>query len=173
MGKRKSTPKNTAAGSQSKSKKRRPAIPERTRNHKTAKVNAPALPDPAAASWLRWSHRCSLQDPWEQSVVDGPEYEVDTITGHEFHKGTKLYHVTWKEGDCTKEPQENLVGATQLVKDYNEARDEADRQDKARLVESRKLRKAEQLAAAIKAKAAACAKALAAAMMEAPLKHTG
>ena len=135
MGKRKAKSDAAASGSQPKSKKRRAAIPERTRNHKTAKVNAPALPDPAAASWLRWSHRCSLQDPWEQSVVDGPEYEVDTITGHEFHKGTKLYHVTWKEGDCTKEPQENLVGATQLVKDYNEARDEADRQDKASRVE--------------------------------------
>ena len=126
------------------------------------------MPDPGAASWLWLSHRCSLQDPWEQSVVDGPEYEVECITGHEFSKGVKFYHVTWKEGDCTKEPQENLVGATQLVKDYNEARNEADRQDKARLLEARKLRKAEQLAAATEAKAAACAKALADAMKDAP-----
>ena len=142
MGKRKSKSDAAASGSKSAKSAKRPVIPKRTRNHKTSK------------------------DPWEQSVVDGPSYEVDSITGHEFHKGQKLYHVLWSEGDTTKEPQENLAGATDVVKEYNDARNAADRQDKERLVEARKLRKAERLAAATEEKAKACAAALAAAMKE-------
>ena len=110
------------------------------------------------------AHRPSLQDPWEQSIVDGPSYEVDRITGHEYDRGVKMYHVLWKEGDSTKEPQENLVGAALVVKEYNDTRNEADRADKQKLSEGRKLRKAERLAAATKEKADACAAALAAAI---------
>ena len=80
-----------------------------------------------------------MQDPWEQSIVDGPSYEVDRITGHEYDRGVKMYHVLWKEGDSTKEPQENLVGAALVVKEYNDTRNEADRADKQKLSEGRQL----------------------------------
>ena len=120
-----------------------PAIPKRQRNHRTAK------------------------DPWEASVVDGPDHEMDKILSFEYKKGLKMYTVLWKEGDTTEEPQENLVGASELVREFNEARTAADRLAKVKLTEMRQLRKAEKLAADTEAAAAATAAALAAAMKSA------
>ena len=117
-----------------------PAIPKRQRNHRTAK------------------------DPWEASVVDGPEHEVDKILGSSYKKGLKVYTVLWKEGDTTEEPQENLVGASEMVREFNEARAASDREAKVKLADLRRLRKAEKLAAETEAAAAATAAALASAM---------
>ena len=132
----------TSAATPSPALPRTPPIPKRQRNHRTA------------------------QDPWEASIVDGPEHEVDKILSSVYKKGLKMYNVLWKAGDQTEEPEANLVGASELVRECNEARTSADRAEKAKIVETRALRKAEKLAADTEAKAAATAAALAAAIKE-------
>ena len=49
------------------------------------------------------------------------EYVVEAIRGHEIRRGKVLYEVKWKgyaEGDNTLEPEENLMGATQILAKY-------------------------------------------------------
>ena len=92
---------------------------------------------------------------------------MDKILGSSYKKGLKVYTVLWKEGDTTEEPQENLVGASEMVREFNEARAASDREAKVKLADLRQLRKAEKLAAETEAAAAATATALASAMKSA------
>ena len=75
-----------------------PAIPERTKNHRTS------------------------QNPWESSRDE--EYEVVRVTANlkEYRSGQAYYLVEW-DGDHedTWEPVANLVHATQAVSKFNHA----------------------------------------------------
>ena len=77
-----------------------PAIPKRARNHRTK------------------------QDPWEKSREDDEALEVEAILRVEYRRGLPFYEVHWKgwsseTTETTLEPAENLVGAAQLVREFN------------------------------------------------------
>ena len=79
-----------------------PAIPKRARNHRTK------------------------QDPWEKSREDDEALEVEAILRVEYQRGLPFYEVHWKgwssetvTTETTLEPAENLVGAAQLVREFN------------------------------------------------------
>ena len=77
-----------------------PSIPKRARNHRTK------------------------QDPWEKSREDDEALEVEAILRVEYRRGLPFYEVHWKgysseTTETTLEPAENLVGAAQLVREFN------------------------------------------------------
>ena len=77
-----------------------PAIPKRARNHRTK------------------------QDPWEKSREDGGALEVEAILRVEYRRGLPFYDAHWKgyspeTTETALGPAGNLVGAAQLIREFN------------------------------------------------------
>jgi hypothetical protein len=100
MGKRKKQP----------SKQKNPAVPKRSKNHKTT------------------------TNPWEAEQAD-ETYEVEKVLASKFSFGVRHFEVNWVGyTETTWEPLANLVGAVSLIKEFEDARKQADSDAKAEVL---------------------------------------
>ena len=105
---------------------RDPKVPKRQRNHRTK------------------------QTPWEASRDDDEDLAVEKIVAKEWRKGLPYYSVHWvgyAEEDATWEPSENLVGAAETVREFDEAKAKVDKANKEAAIAAKKQAKAERAAA--------------------------
>ena len=121
-----------------------PKVPKRSRNHRTK------------------------QTPWEAARED-EDLVVEKITAKEWRKGAPFYLVQW-EGfaatEATWEPAQNLVGATETVREFNDAKAAADRIHKEKIIEAKRKAKQDREAKKLQDEEAAIAAAIAAASQE-------